>query len=124
MKKKPEAIDLLKKNREKFCLENMEIVEGAAPQALLDLQKPSHVFVGGSSGNLKEIIESCLGEKKVRFVVNCITLETLGKTMEAIKELGGSETEVVQISAARFKEVGSYHMADGMNPVFVITFEI
>ena len=48
----------------------------------------------------------------------------IGKTMEAIKELGGSETEVVQISAARFKEVGSYHMADGINPVFVITFEI
>ena len=124
VEKNPEAIDLLKKNREKFCLENMEIVEGAAPQALLDLQKPSHVFVGGSSGNLKEIIEACLGGTKVRFVVNCITLETLGKTMEVIKELGGSETEVVQISAARFKEVGSYHMADGMNPVFVITFEI
>ncbi len=124
VEKNPEAIELLKKNREKFCLENMEIVEGAAPQALMGLQKPSHVFVGGSSGNLKEIIESCLGEKKVRFVVNCVTLETLGKTMEVVKELKGAKTEVVQISAARFKEVGSYHMADGMNPVFVIAFEI
>ena len=124
VEKNPEAIELLKKNREKFCLENMEIVEGAAPQALLGLQKPSHVFVGGSSGNLKEIIEACLGREKVRFVVNCVTLETLGKTMEVVKEFGGSETEVVQISAARFKEVGSYHMADGINPVFVITFEI
>ena len=44
--------------------------------------------------------------------------------MEIIKELGGLETEVVQISATRFKEVGAYHMADGINPVFVISFEI
>ncbi|MBO5620696.1 MAG: precorrin-6A reductase [Butyrivibrio sp.] len=124
VEKNPEAIELLKKNREKFALSNMEIVEGTAPKALFELPKPSHVFIGGSSGNLKEIIESCTGERKVRFVVNCVTLETLGRTMEVIKELGGLETEVVQISATRFKEVGAYHMADGINPVFVISFEI
>ena len=124
IEKNDKAIELLKANREKFGLGNMEIVEGVAPDALKGLTDPSHVFIGGSSGNLKEIISCCLGSGKVRFVVNCVTLETLGKTMEVIGELGAVNTDVVQISASRFKEVGSYHMADGMNPVFIITFEL
>ena len=116
---------LIKKNREKFGLGNMEVVEGFAPDALEGLPKPSHVFIGGSSGNLREIIGRCItGGDKVRFVVNCVTLETLGMTMEVIESFGASGTDVVQISASRFKEVGSYHMAEGMNPVFVIAFDL
>ncbi|WP_026494060.1 precorrin-6A reductase [Butyrivibrio sp. XPD2006] len=125
IEKSEKAIELLYKNRDKFGLENMEIVEGKAPEALSGLPRPSHVFIGGSSGNLEEIIRSCKRDNgPVRFVVNCVTLETLGKTMEVISAMGAANTEVVQLSAARFKEVGSYHMADGMNPVFVIAFEV
>ncbi|WP_022769006.1 precorrin-6A reductase [Butyrivibrio sp. NC2007] len=125
IEKNKKAIELLYKNRDKFGLGNMEIVEGKAPEALAGLTKPSHVFIGGSSGNLEEIIKSCMKDNgPVRFVVNCVTLETLGKTMEVISAMGAANTEVVQLSAARFKEVGTYHMADGMNPVFVIAFEV
>lgn len=125
IEKNEKAIELLYKNRDKFGLGNMEIVEGAAPEALSALPKPSHVFIGGSSGNLEEIIRSCIKDNRpVRFVVNCVTLETLGKTMEVIGAMGATNTEVVQLGAARFKEVGKYHMADGMNPVFVIAFEV
>lgn len=125
IEKKEAAVALLKQNRAKFGLGNMEIVEGAAPEVLEGLSKPTHVFVGGSSGKLKEIVEWCVSDNgRVRFVVNCVTLETLGQTMEVIKSLGGSDVEVMQITAARYREAGNYHMADGLNPVFIIAFEL
>ena len=40
----------------KFSVENLSIVSGCAPEACLDLPAPSHAFIGGSSGNMKEII--------------------------------------------------------------------
>lgn len=50
-KKKPEAVELLYKNKEKFAADNLEIVEGLAPEACVDLPVPTHAFIGGSSGN-------------------------------------------------------------------------
>lgn len=42
----------------------MEIVAGTAPEALEELPAPTHAFIGGSSGNLKEIVRLLL--KKIR----------------------------------------------------------
>lgn len=51
IEKKPEAVELLYKNKEKFAADNLEIVEGLAPEACVDLPVPTHAFIGGSSGN-------------------------------------------------------------------------
>ena len=57
VEKKPEAVELLRKNKKKFAADNLEIIEGLAPEALRGLPAPSHVFVGGSSGNLRAILQ-------------------------------------------------------------------
>lgn len=68
----------------------MEIVAGTAPEALEELPAPTHAFIGGSSGNLKEIVRLLLKKNpQVRMVLNCITLETVGEAMECIRELEG-----------------------------------
>ena len=46
--------------QEKFGAANLQVVEGAAPEALEDLPVPTHVFIGGTSGSLKEILNGCL----------------------------------------------------------------
>lgn len=33
---------------------------GTAPEALTDLPAPTHAFIGGSSGNMKEILKLLL----------------------------------------------------------------
>jgi precorrin-6Y C5,15-methyltransferase (decarboxylating) len=43
---KKDALDLLEQNRARYCLQNMEIIEGRAPEALTLLPLPTHVFIG------------------------------------------------------------------------------
>ena len=83
---------------------------------------PTHAFIGGSSGNLKEILRVLLDKNPyVKIVINCITLETVTEALQAIKEFGFTNSEIVQLSAARAKSLGRYHMMMGENPIYIIT---
>lgn len=55
-------------------------------------------------------------------VINAIALETLSQVLALSRELPLSNLEVVQIAAARTKEIGGYHMMNGGNPVFICSF--
>ena len=49
IEKKELAVELLKKNKEQFQADNLEIIEGLAPEAMKALEAPTHAFIGGSS---------------------------------------------------------------------------
>lgn len=122
IEKTEEAVQLLSANKQKFAADNLEIIEGSAPQAMEKLPAPTHAFVGGSSGNMCEILRQLIKKNpEVRVVINCITLETVTETQDAVKELGFSEAEIVQVGVSRAKAIGNYHMMMGENPIFVIT---
>lgn len=124
IEKNPQAVEQLHKNRELFGTQNMQIVSGNAPQALLPLPAPDFVFVGGSSGNLSDILQLCFSKNpKVRVVVTAVTLETVGEMLCCAKELGQTFPnlcfEVTQVSCARSRQAGNYHLMNGMNPVWI-----
>lgn len=53
-----ERLTYLKENRAHFgVVQNLHVVEGRAPEALDDLPAPDKVFIGGSDGELKELLE-------------------------------------------------------------------
>lgn len=122
IEKKEDALALILENKKKFAADNLEIVGGCAPEAMEELPVPTHAFIGGSSGNLKEIIRLLLNKNpEVKIVINCITLETVGEAMEAIREFDFQEKDIVQMSVSRSKEVGRYHMMMGENPIYIFT---
>lgn len=124
VERRKEACELILSNRAKFQLSNLHLVEGEAPQALRDLSAPDSVFIGGSSGALRDIVGTALEKNSaVRIVVSAITLETLQGALETIRCFGFQDTEVVQISVARSSSVGPYHMMRGENPVYLISME-
>ena len=124
IEKKEDAVELIRQNKVKFAADNLEIIEGLAPEALTDLPAPTHAFIGGSSGNLKEIVRLLIEKNpQIRIVINCITLETLSEALETAKEFGFEENEIVQLSAARSKAIGRYHMMMGENPIYIITLQ-
>nr|WP_294649232.1 precorrin-6A reductase [uncultured Blautia sp.] len=124
IEKKEDAVELIRQNKVKFAADNLEIIEGLAPEALKDLPVPTHAFIGGSSGNLKEILQILIEKNpQVRIVINCITLETVSEALETAKEFGFEENEIVQLSAARSKAIGRYHMMMGENPIYIITLQ-
>ena len=119
-----EALELLAQNREKFAAWNLCIVPGAAPAALRDLPAPDRVFVGGSGGELEDILRLALEKNpRCRVVVNAVTLETLAECTRCFALLGLEDVAVTELSAARTREAGRYHLLQGLNPVFLLSGE-
>lgn len=122
IEKKAEALDLIKANKEKFCARCVEIVEGAAPEALTALEAPTHVFIGGTSGSMEEILNLVLRKNpKVRIVINVIALESLTEVLSWLKTRS-IPGEIVQVQIARSRKLGDYHLMTGQNPVYVVSF--
>lgn len=57
-----DAVELLKKNQAAFHVENLTVVSGTAPEACRDLPAPTHAFIGGSAGNLRDIVSMLLAK--------------------------------------------------------------
>ena len=130
IEKKEDALDVLRKNQNKFALDNMTIISGTAPDSMIELPSPTHAFIGGSSGNLKDILGLLFNKNEnIRIVINCITLETVSEAISCIKDMEKAfpdkiwETEIVQMAVARAKNIGSYHMMMGENPIYIITIQ-
>ncbi|MCM1127108.1 MAG: precorrin-6y C5,15-methyltransferase (decarboxylating) subunit CbiE [Lachnospiraceae bacterium] len=119
---KEEAISLIKENKRKFGLANLEIIEGMAPKAMEPLEKPHAAFIGGSSGKIDEIIKLLLHKNPhVRIVLSAIAIETVGKVLELCRELSISKVEIVQVAVSKAREMGNVHMLMGQNPIYIIT---
>jgi precorrin-6Y C5,15-methyltransferase (decarboxylating) len=120
-----EALGLIRRNAERFGAWNLEVIEGKAPEALENLPAPDRAFIGGSKGNLAQIMELLVKKNpKIRVVVNAITLETMTEAMEQFRRLGFEDIDIVQIFAAHGETAGGYHMMQGQNPVFIISGEM
>ena len=122
IEKKEQALELLKKNKKKFGLDHLELVEGEAPDALEDLEVPTHAFIGGSSGNMKKIMELLLRKNpEIRMVINCIAAESTAEALNCVKELPVRETEIISVTVARAKKAGPYHLMMGENPITILS---
>ncbi|MFI3207467.1 MAG: precorrin-6y C5,15-methyltransferase (decarboxylating) subunit CbiE, partial [Clostridia bacterium] len=121
IEKNENAVPVIEKNKIKFKADNIEIIEGYAPECLSDLPVPSHVFVGGSCGNLREIVNVVLEKNPLaKFVINTVTLETLSEAMEISKEFKANE--IIEISSAKARKLGRYNLMTANNPIYVISF--
>lgn len=68
--------------------------------------------------------EHMTGRRKIRVVINAVTVETAGESFRLLSQYGAENMEAVQISAARTRKAGSYHLMEGQNPVFIISADL
>lgn len=123
IEKKEEALQLMEENKRKFAADNMEIIEGLAPEALEMLPTPTHAFIGGSSGNMKDIIDCILNKNPdCRIVINTIALNSLAEVLAILESYQGYEHEIIQLQTSVSKRVATYEMMMGQNPIYIITF--
>ena len=88
-----------------------------------DLPAPTHVFVGGSSGNLKDIVACVLAKNpEVRIIVNSVTLETISEVLELPKVCAVEQEEIVCINASNSRHLGRYNLMTAQNPVYIAVF--
>lgn len=123
LEQKLEAVELIEKNKEKFHLDNITVIRTKAPEGFMDLKMPTHAFIGGSGGNMKEIIETLHQiNPGMRIVINAVSIETLCEIKEILMAYPVCDTEFVQLQVSRVKELGVYHMMQAENPIFVCAF--
>lgn len=124
IERKEAAVTLLQENCLRFGTENLTVVSGSAPEICSDLPAPSHAFIGGSSGNMQDIIALLLEKNPdVRIVATAITLESVAELTACLKRFAFSETEVVSMSVAKNKKAGSYNLMTGQNPIYIFTMQ-
>ncbi len=121
---KSAAVELLHLNKEKFATENLTVISGYAPEVCFDLPTPSHAFIGGSSGNMRGILNLLLEKNpSIRIVATAISLESIAELTACLKEFPWTETEVISIQVAYNKKAGPYHLMTGRNPIYIFTMQ-
>lgn len=118
-----EALEVLYKNKEKFNCENMNVLEGEALQVESKINDSFNgIFVGGSGGNIEDIIRkySLKLKDKGKMVLNFITIDNLYKAMKVLKELN-FKVECTQVAVSKNK--GKSYMLFASNPIFIVAAE-
>ena len=124
IEKNEKGLELIKRNKQKFAADNLEVIGGIAPEALEELPAPTHVFIGGSAGNLKEILECIYKKNKnVKVVLNTVSLNTLTEVMNLIETGQYEALDIVQMNISKAKKLGKYQMMMGQNPIYIMTIE-
>jgi precorrin-6Y C5,15-methyltransferase (decarboxylating) len=122
IEKNPQALIHLRENLKKFVARNVQLVEAYAPEGLEELPDPDRVFIGGSGGNLEEIVNFLDKRLKAEgvIVLNAVTLDTLTKAVEFFED-HGYLLEIVCINVARTRNLTEYRMFEAQNPVYIIS---
>lgn len=117
---KEEGCALIRANAEKAGLTNLTVVPGKAPESLVGYPAPDRVFLGGSSGNMEEILDLVTElNPAVQLVINVIALESLNQAMAWFQKKG-REPEVVCMQVSRAAKRGPYHMMQAQNPIYIL----
>lgn len=120
VEKKPEALALLRENAANLHVTNLTAVEALAPQGCESLPAPTHVFIGGSSGNMEAILNAAWDKNPAaRIVAAAVALETVAELARLSKRY---PAEVLTLTAAQGHKVGPYTMMQGQNPIYLFTF--
>ena len=121
MERNPQSLEFLKENLRRFNARNVTVVEGEAPSCLESLPDPERVFIGGSGGNLWEILSAVDARLPAegRVVLNAMTLDTLTAANEFFDN-AGYQVEVTTINIARTQPQTNYKKFEAYDPVSIV----
>ena len=121
IEKNVDDVAIAGRNRVAMQISNHTLVHGKAPQGLAHWADPDAVFIGGSGGELAELIALCLQRLKPQgwLVMNFVTLENLAAAIATLQAQQAS-WDVVQLQAARSKPILHMHRMAAENPVWIV----
>ena len=120
-----DAIDLVKQNKEKFNLDNVEIIKAYAPVELDKDIKADAIFLGGTGKKLEEIIDwsKDLLVDGGRLVANFIIIDTFYEMLRLVKEKGFKNIDVTVLNVAKLEKLGTGEYFKPHNPIYIISCE-
>jgi precorrin-6Y C5,15-methyltransferase (decarboxylating) len=137
---------LIQQNSQQFQVKNIVSVHGIAPDALHSLPPPNRVFIGGSGGHLKAILDYCADNlaPSGRIVLALATLEHLAMILNWLEQKvmgdGGLGTpksrflscsrgspwsyHVLQVQLSRSLAIADLTRLSPLNPVTLVVIEL
>ena len=123
--KNPKAVELIRRNAAKNGVSFVTVLEGEASELLRGMEKPDCVFIGGSGGKLKEMLEILHRKGRgIRFVITAVSLETLGEVTDLLRTYDIADERIIQLAVTNVERIGRHRMMRANNPVFIISFTL
>lgn len=114
-------IEICQKNMKKFRVD-FTLIHGRAPEHLEQFPDPDAIFIGGTSGSLRDIIAVCCTRLKKggRIVINAVTVETLYEAIDALRSYGYT-VDILLAQFSRSKPILQLTRFDALNPIYIIS---
>jgi len=117
------AIELTKKNIEKFKLSNVSLIYGNAKEKINELEPADAIFVGGTGQDTAEIVELCQNKLKAggRIVIGIILIETIYTVLQILDKLQFNSVDITQVTISKSRKTSTGTMMLARNPVTIIS---
>ncbi len=117
------AIELTKKNVEKFGLSNVSLIHGNAKEKITTLEPADAIFIGGTGKDTAEIVELCQDKLKTggRIVIGTILIETLYTILQILDKLQFDSVDITQVTISKSRKTSTGTMMLARNPVTIIS---
>ena len=130
----PRALEILEENKERFEADNMRIISGDALEVLMDqdpkqtdaIPKPTHVFLGGTGGDLEALLDRIVAYGPwIQVMISCVTLETTAKAVQSFcRGDRFCDVDIVTIQTEHGRTVGDYHLMEADHRVTLISGKV
>ena len=117
------AVELTKKNLQKFGVKAEEVILGKAQDILPKLLEVDAIMVGGTWGDTRQVIELAVDRLKKggRIVIDTIVIETLYRALTTINDLELKEIDNTQVIISKARKVTTGTMMLARNPVMILS---
>jgi len=114
--------EIASKNADQLGVYNYHLINNKAPVGLESWPNPDAIFVGGTGGELAELIKRCLSRLKSEgwLVMNFVTIENLTTAIEILKKLDAN-WDMTQLQASRSQPILHMHRMQAENPVWIVS---
>jgi len=122
---KEEALALIAENKRAFEANNIDIIQGRGVGALKEISGYNRLFIGGSEGELPELLDIAAAELPIggRVVITTVTVETLYQALEELKLKAFKEIEVTTVGISKGRSTGRYTLMEAQNSINIISAE-
>lgn len=120
-----EVANLIRRNCDRFEVDNVEIHQGNAPECLNQLLSPPDRVCLEGGRPIKDILKAVWSslQSEGRVVATAGNLETLYLISEGLAELQARNIEVVQASVNRLETRGLHQVFAAVDPIFILSGE-
>jgi len=125
IEKDPLRCEDIKENMHRFYLNNINLINAAAPECLRDLPCPDRVFIGGSNGKIDKILDIIIEKinKNGKIIISAVLLDTIKSLLNYLDASHDIGFEVLQISLHKSENLGKSLFLKPYNPCWLFLLD-